>query len=231
MQIEYKTVDDLTAYENNTRTHSDDQIAQIAASIKEFGFTNPVLIDGNNRIIAGHGRVKAAPGAGLSEVPCIVIDHLSDDQVRALVIADNQLGLNSGWNESLLASELAALSSIDMDMDLLGFSSDQLAIALAKETGEVSDDIKALESLAESPPMSDAEFEREMRDKSNKGIAEIVPQYAEHYQAFIIVCSNVIDESWLRQKLNLQNKKQSYKDSTIRPANIIAVEVLRELIK
>jgi len=117
---------DLIPYAANSRRHSDAQVAQIAASIKEFGFTNPVLIDGENGIIAGHGRVMAAQKLGLAEVPCLVLDHLSDAQRRAYIIADNKLALNAGWDEGLLTQEIARLEEDGFDLDLTGFDSEEL---------------------------------------------------------------------------------------------------------
>src|SRR5258705_8512575 len=107
--IELWPIEKLIPYARNPRTHSDAQIAQIAASIAEFGFNNPILVDTKAGIIAGHGRLLAARKLQLTEVPVIVLDHLTDAQKRAYVIADNQLALNAGWDEALLAAELAAL--------------------------------------------------------------------------------------------------------------------------
>src|SRR5690554_4204074 len=105
---DYKTVsvDSLIPYARNSRTHSDEQVAQIAASIKEFGFLNPIIIDGSNGIIAGHGRVMAAKQLNLKELPCIEVSHLSDAQRKAYVIADNKLALNAGWDDEMLRIEL-----------------------------------------------------------------------------------------------------------------------------
>ena len=100
-QIEYLALDALIPYARNSRTHNDAQVAQIAASIKEFGFTNPVLVDVDGGIIAGHGRVLAARKLGLSEVPCIRLGHLTETQQRAYVIADNKLALNAGWDAQM----------------------------------------------------------------------------------------------------------------------------------
>ena len=127
MQVELIAVDNLTPYARNARTHSPDQIAQIAASIAEFGFTNPILIGEDSVIIAGHGRLMAAQRLGLAEVPVIRLAHLSAVQRRALVIADNRIAENAGWDEELLRSELAALQGLDFDLDLVGFSDDELA--------------------------------------------------------------------------------------------------------
>jgi DNA modification methylase len=124
--IEYILVDKLVPYARNSRTHSDAQVAQIAASIKEFGFTNPVLIDGEGGIIAGHGRVLAARRLGLDEVPCIRLSHLTEAQKRAYVISDNKLALNAGWDEQMLALEFSELQGMDFDLDLTGFTADEI---------------------------------------------------------------------------------------------------------
>jgi DNA modification methylase len=121
LKIEQIAVSALLPYISNSRTHSDAQVAQIAASIKEFGWTNPILIDGDNTIIAGHGRLLAARKLGMEEVPSIVLDHLSKAQQRALVIADNQLALNAGWNMDMLKAEIEDLKLEDFDINLLGF--------------------------------------------------------------------------------------------------------------
>ena len=117
---------DLIPYANNSRTHSDEQINQVASSIKEFGFTNPVLIDEQNGLIAGHGRVMAANKLGLDEVPAIILEGLTDAQKKAYVIADNQLALNSGWDLDMLRLEVETLQELDFDVDLLGFDDDFL---------------------------------------------------------------------------------------------------------
>ena len=141
MKIEQIPTADLIPYARNTRTHDEFQIQQIAGSIREFGFTNPVLIDGENGIIAGHGRVMAAGKLGLAKVPCIRLAHLTDTQKRAYIIADNKLALNAGWDEEMLALELGELAESDFDMDLIGFSEDELAGLLAETTeGETDPD-------------------------------------------------------------------------------------------
>lgn len=131
LQIEQMPVGRLIPYVRNARTHSADQIAQIAASIAEFGFTNPILIGEDDVIIAGHGRLMAAQQLGLPEVPVIVLDHLSEAQRRALVIADNRLAENAGWDQDLLRAELAALRDEEFDLDLLGFDEAALDEILA----------------------------------------------------------------------------------------------------
>ena len=129
-QIEQINIDALIPYARNSRTHSDEQVAQIAASIREFGFTNPVLIDKDGGIIAGHGRVLGARKLGLKEVPCLRLDHLTDVQRRAYIIADNKIALNAGWDAEALQVELADLSGAAFNMDLLGFGVDDLAEAM-----------------------------------------------------------------------------------------------------
>lgn len=126
-QLEYLAIDALTPYARNSRTHSAAQIAQIAASIREFGWTNPVLIDETGCIIAGHGRVMAAHSMGMLQAPCLRLSHLTAAQKRAYVIADNQLALNSEWDEDMLRLEIADLQDLDFDLDLLGFDDDELS--------------------------------------------------------------------------------------------------------
>ena len=125
-KIEYLKLDKLSGYETNSRTHSAEQINQIAASITEFGFTNPILIDENNIIIAGHGRLEAAKQLKLDEAPCLRLLHLSEAQKKAYVIADNKLALNAGWDEHLLRQEIEALKDLDFDIDLLGFDASEI---------------------------------------------------------------------------------------------------------
>ncbi len=122
-----RKVEDLIPYARNSRTHSDAQVAQIAASVREFGWTNPVLVDGENGIIAGHGRVLAARKLGMEEVPCIELAGLSDTQRRAYIIADNKLALNAGWDDELLAIEFAEIAELGFDLELTGFSLDEIA--------------------------------------------------------------------------------------------------------
>ena len=126
-QIEFVATADLIPYARNARTHSESQVAQIAGSIQEFGFTNPVLIDSTNGIIAGHGRVLAAQKLGLKSVPCIRLGYLTDAQKRAYILADNRIALNSGWDDAMLEVELAELHADEYDLGLLGFDADELS--------------------------------------------------------------------------------------------------------
>ena len=126
IQIQEKLVSELIPYVNNSRTHSDEQVAQIAASIKEFGWTNPILIDGDNGIIAGHGRLMAARKLGHKEVPTIELADLTDTQKKAYIIADNKLALNSGWDNEMLKLEFDQLAELGFDLKLTGFSLDEI---------------------------------------------------------------------------------------------------------
>ena len=132
MNIEKIEISALIPYARNARTHSEAQIAQIAGSIKEFGFTNPVLIDKDNGIIAGHGRVAAARKLNLSQVPCIRLEHLSETQRKAYILADNRIAMNSGWEADLLSVELAELKDLGINLESLGFDSDEIDALLNK---------------------------------------------------------------------------------------------------
>lgn len=127
LSINYRKSGDLIPYINNSRTHSDQQVQQVASSIKEFGFTNPILIDEDDGIIAGHGRLMAAQKLGLDEVPTITLEGLTEAQRKAYVIADNQLAMNADWDVDALKVEVERLTELDFDIDLLGFDEDVLA--------------------------------------------------------------------------------------------------------
>ena len=144
-QIEHLQVAELVPFINNSRTHSDEQVAQVAASIKEFGFTNPILIGSDNVIIAGHGRLLAARKLGTETVPCIRLAHLSEAQRRAYVIADNKLALNAGWDDELLSLELGELENMDFDLSLIGFSEYELGALLNSNDLDYSDKNKELD--------------------------------------------------------------------------------------
>lgn len=126
LHVEQRSIASLIPYAKNARTHSDAQIAQIAASIAEFGWTNPILVDGDNGVIAGHGRLLAARQLGMTEVPVIELAHLTPNQRRAYIIADNQLALQAGWNEEMLGLELADLRTADYELSLIGFDEEEL---------------------------------------------------------------------------------------------------------
>lgn len=157
LQITERTIGDLKSYARNARTHTKKQLRQIADSINEFGFTNPVLIDGNDQIIAGHGRVEAAKLLGWTSVPTIRLEHLSADQVQAYVIADNRLAELAGWDSEILASELQILSNLDIDFNLetIGFETAEIDLLIGElEIGdaEVVEEETAIKGPDRSQP-------------------------------------------------------------------------------
>ena len=150
-QIEQIPVAGLIPYARNARTHSEEQVGQIAGSIQEFGFNVPVLIDAQNSIIAGHGRVLAAQRLKLDTVPCIRLTHLTDAQRRAYILADNRIALNSGWDEAMLQVELEELHADDVDLGLLGF-----------EAGELEKLLNLLPADTKQPPADFAEVDEDI---------------------------------------------------------------------
>jgi len=150
MQIEISLISDLIPYANNARTHSEEQVTQIASSIKEFGFNNPILIDKDNGIIAGHGRLEAAKKIGYKEVPTIKLEHLTDTQRKAFILADNRIALNSGWDTTLLSLELKELDT-ELDLTSLGFDAKELAALLAPEQVEGNTDEDSVPDVPEEP--------------------------------------------------------------------------------
>lgn len=166
-------VDDLIPYVRNSRTHSPEQVAQIAASIKEFGFTNPILIDENNGIVAGHGRLLAAQKLKMESVPCIVLDGLTDAQKKAYVIADNKLALNAGWDDELLKLEMIELKSANFDLLLTGFDEKEIAKFFEDE-----DEDSSYTRKIEPPVYNPSDVKPELNDlfedeKTKKLIADI----------------------------------------------------------
>lgn len=148
---EIRKVSDLIPYVNNSRTHSEEQTTQIASSIKEFGFTNPVLIDEDGGLIAGHGRLMAASKLNIKEIPCIVLNGLTEAQKKAYIIADNQLPLNAGWDLDKLKLEIETLGELDFDIDLLGFDDEFLDGLLEEEPSEGLTDEDAVPEAPENP--------------------------------------------------------------------------------
>ena len=140
LKIEYLPVGKLLRYAKNSRTHSDEQVEQLVNSIREFGFTNPVLIDEKNELIAGHGRLAAAEILEMDKVPAIRLSNLSEKQKKAYRIADNKLALNAGWDMQLLAEEVKELMDDDFDIDLLGFNDAELDEMLSDEQPQEEDD-------------------------------------------------------------------------------------------
>jgi len=172
LKIDYISASDLVPYENNSRAHSKEQVEQIKRSMTEFGFTNPILIDEHNGIIAGHGRLRAAQELGIDTVPTILLEGLTEAQRKAYVIADNKLALNASWDMELLLDEISSLRAEDFDIDLLGFDLSELEIE-DLDYG-LLDDIETDESL------------EEMSQNIMRGIQiEFEPEHYEEAQGLI----------------------------------------------
>lgn len=150
----------LVPYVNNARTHSAAQISKLRASIREFGFINPVIIDGNYGIIAGHGRVVAAQEEGLAEVPCVLVDHLTETQKKAYILADNRYAQDAGWDEELLRIEIEGLQAEDFDVSLTGFRDDEITDLFALKDDEPDDPEGNNKEYGEEE-FGDEEFEHE----------------------------------------------------------------------
>jgi DNA modification methylase len=150
LAVDYRPLDRLIPYARNARTHTDEQIAQIAASIREFGFTNPILLDGDNGIVAGHGRLLAARKLGMAEAPCIELAHLTATQRKAYILADNKLALNAGWDTSILSLELTELKELGADLKIIGFTDEELAEIMQP------DGTAGLTDPDEAPPVPEA---------------------------------------------------------------------------
>jgi DNA modification methylase len=198
MELIKKKVSELIPYINNSRTHSEEQVTQIASSIKEFGFTNPILIEKDNSIIAGHGRLQAVKKLGYDEVPCIVISGLTKTQIKALIIADNQLALNAGWDIEKLSVEIEGLEEDKFDLSILGFEDDFIKDLLNKENKGLTDE-DAVPEIKENPKSKlgdiftlgnhrlmcgDATIHSDVEKLMNKSLADLLhtdPPYNVNY--------------------------------------------------
>ena len=139
-KIELWSIERLQPYEKNARVHSKEQVGQIAASIVEFGFLNPILVDSNDGIVAGHGRLSAAKELALDEVPVVVLDHLTESQKKAYILVDNKLAENATWNEALLQEEIVALNLQDFDISVLGWDEDEIREIMEFDADETNND-------------------------------------------------------------------------------------------
>lgn len=223
-QVEWLELNGLIPYAKNSRTHSEAQVAQIAGSIKEFGFNNPVLIDEDGGIIAGHGRVMAAQKLGLQTVPCIRLGHLTDTQRKAYVIADNRLALNAGWDDSMLTLELQELKAEDFDLGLLGFELDELNALLnpIKETEGLTDE-DAVPEVPEEPKTKPGDIYKLGRHRLMCGDSTSIDAVEKLLNnAKVDLCYTDppygINEKGDRSKrggLTQGNKLQDFKDDTI----------------
>jgi ParB-like chromosome segregation protein Spo0J len=203
-QIEHLPIDGLIPYARNSRTHSPEQVAQIAASIREFGFTNPVLIDADGGLIAGHGRVMAARHLGLVSVPCIRLGHLTEAQKRAYVIADNRIALNAGWDDEMLRIELAELQELEFDLEMTGLDREELDRLLWGATVEPMDEMPALPSGEKSPfqqmtfTLHDSQAEQVQRAmKAAKAMGEFTgsPNEKSNGNALARICETFLTRS------------------------------------
>ena len=140
-EMQLISVDQLVPYVNNARTHSPEQINKIRSSLREFGFVNPLIIDRDHNVIAGHGRLEAAKAEGYTEVPCVFVDEMTETQKKAYILADNRMALDAGWDDDLLRVELEALQDLDFDLGLTGFDEKEIADLFATDNdSEVEDD-------------------------------------------------------------------------------------------
>jgi DNA modification methylase len=219
LRIEHWTIDRLIPYVRNPRTHTAEQIAQVAGSITEFGFVNPILVGPDNVIIAGHARFAAAQKLGLPTVPVIVLRHLSDAQRRALVIADNRLALNAGWDEEMLRIELAALQDVDFNLDLTGFAEAELARLMAEQQALVGlTDEDAAPALPEVPVTATGDLWLLGNHKLLVGDATVQPDVERLMSAesadlvFTDPPYNVDYEGYTEEKLKIQSDRMSAGD-------------------
>lgn len=231
MDIETRDPRRLKPHPNNSRLHPAEQLAALEASFREFGFNGLVVIDEGDVILAGHGRTTAAIRADLAEIPCKVVRGWSDDKKRAFVIADNQIADGSVWDDAMLLHELQHLAgSTEVDITQFGISLDDLLPQAGPPTTTETMRTAEQRTTAREMPADEAAYREEMADKRTPGQAPIVPMYAEHHQAFVIVCDNEIDEAWIRQRLGLNRPHQSYSDVKILTPNVITVQQLRSLL-
>ncbi len=194
LNVEYRKVEALIPYARNPRTHADSQIAKIAASIVEYGWTNPILVDGDNGIIAGHGRLAAARKLGLDEVPVIELAHLTVAQKRALVIADNRLALDAGWDEEMLALELADLSEAGYDLALTGFEDAEIEALLAGDVLDTEPDAE-VEPEPDEPDAADDVPDAPVVAVSRPGDVWAIGQHR-------LICGDATDRSMVAALMN-----------------------------
>lgn len=207
----YRKVSELVPYAMNARTHSESQVQQIVGSIKLFGFINPVLIDGNSEIIAGHGRVLAAQVLEMEKVPCIVLTHLTEGEQRALVLADNRIQLSAGWDVEKLQKELGDLTNMDFDLSLTGFTQHELDTYLKIDEGIIPD----LDMPVERVPVSS------MNESYGEGEGRKVPEVDEYAE---------LEEYQLEQKPKVSDDEYSnFELVMVHENKVRLVEVLNEI--
>ena len=176
-ELQLVPISKLVPYVNNARTHSPEQIVKLRSSLREFGFINPVIIDRDYGVIAGHGRIAAAKEEGIAEVPCVFADHLTEAQKKAYIIADNRMAMDAGWDEELLRVEIESLQAADFDPLLTGFDADELADLFSDDSKEVKDDdydlTAALEKLKKEFNLNGRQIKRLLKKFRKCGISPI----------------------------------------------------------
>jgi hypothetical protein len=184
IQIQHIPIDDLLPYARNAKQHPPEQVAQIAASIKEFGFNNPVLIDGENGIIAGHGRVLAARKLGLDSVPCLALNHLTPAQKRAYIIADNRLGDSAlaPWDWDMLQAEIDSLKEENYDYTLTGFDDESLAAAVDSAVENWESDLHDIERHPETTDAAAAKITVLLDGQFREQVISAIDQYCQEHQ-------------------------------------------------
>lgn len=190
-------ISDLTPYDKNSRLHDEQQLESIAKSIEQFGFTSPILIDENNNVLAGHGRIQAGELLGLTEVPCVIIKGLTDEQKRAYIIADNQLATTSSWDMDILKSELGDLQGMDFDMGVLGFG-DGLDEILKSVEKDALFDVPVADTEVKAPE------KKEEVTKTSEGFCEFAIVLTFDEKSELVKKLNM-----LKQEHNLESQRQA----------------------
>jgi len=211
MELIKKKVSDLIPYINNSRTHSEEQITQLISSIKEFGFTNPILLAPDNSIIAGHGRLLAVKRLGQEEVPCIIVQGLTKTQIKALIIADNQLALNAGWDLEKLSVEVEGLQDEDFNIDILGFNNDFIKDLLKKDEGLTDQDAVPEAKLNAKSKLGDVWLLGKHKLMCGDSTTQDVLKLFKEQKADLYLTDppyNVNYEGKTKDKLTIKNDKQ-----------------------
>lgn len=202
MNIEFLDPKSLKPHPQNSRTHSDEQIQQLMASITEFGFNGTIIIDEDDVILAGHGRTQAMIRLGRETIPCLRKEGLTDLEKRAYVIADNAIGQNSEWNEGVLAAEVAMLVGQGFDLSTFGIPLGALE-ELNEPPPETAKAVRKREPKADAGPASAEAFEQEMARQGAPVVLPIVPEHGERHAAFIVVCATDDEVAWARDRFGL----------------------------
>jgi ParB-like chromosome segregation protein Spo0J len=229
-------IEDLRPHPRNPNRHGDEQIALLAKNIRHLGWRHPILVSGlTGFIVAGHARLEAAKVLNLAEVPVDVQPFTSETEEVAYLIADNRIAELAEMQTAIIKDLLQELDTGATDMNLTGYSEaeiERLMLQYHVTAKETQADARAAEEATETTtPETQEAYEREMQDRKTQGTAPIIPKYAEHHQAFVIVCENAIDEAFIRNKLGLELPMQSYKDVKVRQCNVATGKQFREMFQ